>query len=172
MGTIEKLDAVPFGQHGDEFYNPRHKKCDQSWGFKMLDAVTRLDPRFEMPYVAGTMALSIMVEDYEGASILFDRGIAQYPHNWTLLYRAAYHFLFDKQNFEKAGSLLMRASEEGGPTWLRSLAARVYSRAGQLALGISALKSYRAVYEGNPKFLKDIDDRIEKLQREASKLQK
>src|SRR5258708_33040504 len=32
----------------DVFAGHRHKICDNSWSFKMLDAVTMLSPRFEM----------------------------------------------------------------------------------------------------------------------------
>lgn len=122
--------------------NPRHRICDQSWGFKMLDAITKLAPAFKMPYEAGAITLSVLVEDYQGASVIFDRAVAQFPNDWILLYRAAYHYLYDRNDYAKAASLLDRAAEAGAPQWVRSLAARLYSRTGQIELGIQALEAY------------------------------
>jgi hypothetical protein len=142
--------------------NPRHKICDDSWAFKMLDAITRLDPRFKMPYTLGASALSVLVEDYKGASVLFDRGTRVYPNDWLISYRAAYHFLFDQKDLEKSAKLLVSAADKGGPFWLRSLAARLYTRTGQLELGIVALENYRKSFTKNEQ-LKAIDERIAKM---------
>lgn len=123
-------------------FNPRHKVCDNSWAFKMLDAVTRMAPKFKMPYLAGTITLAVLVEDYKGADVLFDRAVAQFPDDWQILYRAAYHKLFDRQDNQAAGDLLMRAAQLGAPTWVKMLAARAYSRAGQAALGLKILTDF------------------------------
>src|SRR5665213_1231340 len=47
------------------FANPRNRICDNSWSFKMLDAVSKLAPRFEMTYLVGGITLSVLVEDYD-----------------------------------------------------------------------------------------------------------
>ncbi len=145
--------------------NPRHKICDQSWGFKMLDAVTRLAPKFLMPYIAGAITLSVVVEDYQGASIIFERGLNEYPKDWSLLYRAAYHFLYDRKDYPKAASLLERSAANGAPQWVHSLAARIYSRAGQLELGLESLLIYRKTLD-NPVAIKQVEARIAELQKQ------
>lgn len=149
--------------------NPRHKICDSSWGFKMLDAITRLDPRFLMPYMAGAVTLSVLVEDYEGASILFDRGLQYYPNDWKLLYRAAYHYQFDKKDLPKAAATLIRAGENGAPPWVISLASRLYTRAGQIELGISTLEAFKKFAEGNKEAVEKIDKRIAELKAQLDK---
>jgi len=160
-------EGVPKETHG-EFANPRHKICDNSWSFKMLDAVTKTSPRFKMPYEAGAITLSVLAEDYKGSTIIFDRGIAQYPNDWTLLYRAAYHFLYDQGDLEKAAQLLNRAAANGAPEWLRLLAARLYSKTSQIELGLQSLESYRKLVEDKPEALARVDKRIADLRQKLA----
>lgn len=144
---------------------PRYRNCDQSWSYKMLEAVTQLDPRFEIPYLAGGSMLAILVEDYEGASKIYERGIAQFPNDWQLLYRASFHFQFNVKDRARAASLLNQAAENGAPEWVRSLASRLYSEAGQVEMALGLLLDYRKTLEGNEEALKKVDQRIQDLQK-------
>ncbi len=150
------------------FTGIRNKICEKSWGFKMLDAVTRLDPRFLMPYLTGAVTLSVLVEDYSGATVSFNRGLEDYPDDWSLAYRAAYHFLYDLQDLTRAASLLNRAADLGGPVWLKSLASRIYSRDGQFALGISTLEAFAANVT-DPEAKKTVQKRIAELREKFRK---
>ena len=145
--------------------NPRHKNCDQSWGYKMLDVVSKLAPRFSMVYWAGAPTLSILVEDYEGSTALYERGLKVYPNDWKLLYRAAYHFQFDKKDLPRAAELLNRAGDNGAPIWVKSLAARLYTAAGQLELGVSTLEAYKKTLTDDAA-IKKVDARIQELRRQ------
>ncbi len=142
---------------------PRHKICDNSWSFKMLDAITRLAPKFEMPYLAGASTLAILVEDYEGATLMYERGIKELPKNWMLLYRAAFHYQFNLKDLPRAAELLKQAGDNGAPIWVKSLAARLYTVAGQVELGLSTLLEYRKLVEDNEEAVKSVDKRIEEL---------
>jgi hypothetical protein len=163
-----EISEAPPDKSSDITYNPRHKICDYSWAFKMLDAITKLDPKFKMPYMLGAPALSVLVEDYKGASVIFERGMAAYPDDWLITYRAAYHFLFDEKDLKKAASLLIRAADRGGPNWLRSLAARLYSKVGQLELGLTTLMDYRKALT-EEKQIVELDRRIAALKAELDK---
>lgn len=145
--------------------NPRYKICDVSWSFKMLDATTRLAPKFLMPYMAGASTLAVVVEDYEGATVLYERGLKEYPNDWQLLYRASYHYLFDLADKPKAIELLIRSAENGGPNWLRSLAARISTELGQLELALRSLLEYRKSIEeqATAETLDKLDRRIGEL---------
>ena len=77
--------------------NQGRKVCRKGGVFRMLDATTELAPRFQMPYDAGALALSVLIDDYEGAAVLFDKAVEQFPNDWNMLYRAAYHYLFDQK---------------------------------------------------------------------------
>jgi hypothetical protein len=162
LKPVEYVDEKP-KTNSDLVSIPRNKVCEQSWSFKMLDAVTRVTPKFWMPYLAGASTLAILVEDYEGSSVIYDRGIKQYPKDWQLLYRAAFHFQFNVKDLPKAASLLEQASANGAPAWVRSLASRLYSTAGQVELGLRALLAYREQVKDNEEAVKQVDLRIKEL---------
>lgn len=146
-------------------YNPRYKNCDNSWAFKMLDVVTKLAPRFRMPYLAGGISLSVLTEDYAGATVIFERGLKNYPEDWSLAYRAAYHYLFDLKDEKRAADLLLQAEKNGAPLWLKLLASRLYSQVGQIEMGISVLQSYKATLK-DEESIKIIEKRIEGLKKQ------
>lgn len=140
---------------------PRYKICDNSWGFKMLDAVTKLSPKFDMPYLTGGPTLAILIEDFPGATVIFERGLANFPNDWNLLYRAAFHWQYDLKDIPKAAELLIRCADAGGPIWLRSTAARLYELEGQAELGLRVLEEYRkTIPEDRVEALKVVDKRI------------
>lgn len=117
-------------------------KCRKGWSFHMLDEITDLSPKFETIYMMGAPGLSILVDDREGAEIIFDKGIKALPKNWQIPYMAAYHALFETRKFDKAARLLEQVGRMGGPEWVYFLATRIYSRAGMAALGKSVIMEY------------------------------
>ena len=151
--------------------NPRHRICDDSWAFKMLDAITRLAPKFKMPYLAGSILLAVLIEDYKGADILFDRAIEQFPDDWQILYRASYHKLFDNHDYKAGADLLLRASQLGAPPWLKMLAARSYSRAGQAELGIKILEDLKKTLKEKAQ-IEGVNKRIAEIKARMSEIQK
>ncbi|MCB0413071.1 MAG: tetratricopeptide repeat protein [Bdellovibrionales bacterium] len=147
------------------------KVCDKSWSFMLLDAVTKLSPKFRMPYAVGATTLSVLTFDVEGASIIFDRGVKNFPTDWPILYRAAYHFLYELNDYEKAAELYSRAKVHGAPYWAQSLASRLYDKAGRYDLAIVTLqKYYEDIKEGDPEMKKLVEKRIDiiKRKRDAS----
>ena len=163
----DEAAAAATAPSSPEFDVPRHKVCDQSWSFKMLDAVTRVAPHFKMPYLAGSMTLAVLVEDYEGASVVFERAIAAYPDDWAILYRAGYHYLYDMHDLTKAGELMTRAADHGAPSWVKLLAARIYTKAGQAALGITTLETYLKTLKGD-EHRAEIQRRIDVLRKQLA----
>ncbi len=163
--TLYNLEPLEKGTPKDSLlWNPRHKACENSWSFKMLDAVTKLAPKFEMPYVAGASTLAILVEDFAGASVIYERGMREYPENWQLLYRAAFHYQFNLRDVEKAAALLIRVADLGGPVWTRSLAARLYTVGGQIELSIGVLEQYRkSIDPENKEAIMQVDSRLREL---------
>lgn len=117
-------------------------KCEKGWTFRMADAITNLCPRFRIAYDASATLLSIVGGDAEGARVIFEKAIVQFPKDWQLQYRAAYHYMFEVKNLERAAELLQMAGRNGAPQWVFALAARLYTRSGQAELGRSVLLSY------------------------------
>lgn len=127
-------------QKGGYQANDVNRCRDQSWVFSMLDAVTTLAPNFRIPYSVGATLLSVVVRDYGGSSIIFDRGVARFPNDWQLEYKSAFHYLYDIDDKKKAAELLVQAANNGGPQWLFSLAAKLYTAEGQAFLAKSVIQ--------------------------------
>lgn len=116
----------------------------QGWLYHMLDTITNLSPQNLIVFRTGPTELSIIVNDEEGASKLFDKAVLHFPNDWTILYRASYHANFEEQNKKKAADLLIRAAKNGGAAWFYNLATSLYTEAGQKQLGISLYKNLKA----------------------------
>lgn len=115
-------------------------QCEgKDWLFRMLKAVVTLDPKYKNAYSAGGLALTVLVSDYEGATEIFDMGLKEFPNDWPLNFRAAYHYLFEVGDFERAAVLYSRATELGGPFWGESLGKRLATKAGRLEVGKKVL---------------------------------
>lgn len=109
----------------------KHKCRGNSWLYQMLDTITRLDPPFRMPYALGPLALSVVINDMEGASALFDKAVQQFPNDGKILYRAGYHALLEEKNELKAAERFDQAASNGAPLWLKGLAGRLYNKSGR-----------------------------------------
>jgi hypothetical protein len=139
----------------------------QSWLYQMLHQITELSPNFRMPYATGGIALTVLINDYEGASKLFDKAVVAFPRDWQILSRAAYHAIYEEKNDLKAAKLLTLAADNGGPSWYYSLAGRLYAEGGKLELGEALLKELEAGGQN------DVADRLrEKLAKHKEKLKK
>ncbi|MBK7892088.1 MAG: sel1 repeat family protein [Bdellovibrionales bacterium] len=114
--------------------------CREGWVYKMLEAITDLAPRWKLPYVSGSIMLSVVVDDRDGATKFFEKGLHQFPFDYQLNYGAAYHYLWEEKQPEKAAPLLIRAAQAGGPPWMYSLAGKLYSEEGKLDLAIEVME--------------------------------
>lgn len=110
----------------------RHLCKGNSWLFHMLNAVVSLDSQFYIAYTSGGLALTIIISDFEGATKIFDKGVLAFPNDWNLLFRAAYHVLYEEKDFLKASNLFQRAGLNGAPEWTLSLSKRLSTRNGQI----------------------------------------
>lgn len=137
-------------------------RCEDGWVFQMLDVITDLDPHFEGAYKDGATFLSVLVDDRQGAHKIFKKAIKQYPKDWNILYRAAYHELFEMQNPETSSQLLRQAGENGAPDWVYSLSAKIYTKMGQAAFAKTILES---VIERKPnaEYIERIKGQLEKI---------
>lgn len=112
--------------------NKTNVSCSQkSVIYQNLDLATDLDPTFEAGiYRVGGLALSVLMDDIEGATLFFDKGLKQYPNYWPLLYSAAYHAQFEEKNIDRASQFYARAAQNGAPDWVSVLAGRLAVDAG------------------------------------------
>ncbi len=117
-------------------------RCHKGWFFQWVDFMTELDPRFKSPYSTFGTILSVLVDDREGARLIFEKGLKRFPNDWVLNYRAAYHYLYEMQDAEKAAELMIRSYKNGGPHFLAALAAQLYTRSGKAAFAKTFLLEF------------------------------
>lgn len=114
----------------------------KSWLFSIFNLATELDPPFEPTfYHIGGLALTVIISDYAGATIIFDKGVKQHSEYWPLSYAAGYHAHFEEKNYAKAGKLYSLAAKHGAPTWVGTLAGRMAIDGGDEQLADEILRS-------------------------------
>lgn len=169
LQDIDLCENAPKGQSpGVEVRGP-NATCTRGWSFQMLDAITNLSPRWRLPYAIGGSLLSFMVDDREGASELLEKGIKQFPTDYNLNYFAAYHYIYELKNPKRAAETLIAAAKAGGPPWFYSLAAKMYSEAGQDELARTVLLRELENLKDDPKAQVRIRWRLEQLEEKSNR---
>jgi len=127
-------DSIWIGLIQDFSYCEREvakQRCAaQGWAFQMAMAVSHLDPSFRDLHFIAPLMLTIVVNDIEGASALFDRAVELFPTDWNILYSASYQALIEEKNQLKAGNLMLRAAKNGAPRWLYEAAHKALLKGG------------------------------------------
>lgn len=134
----------------------------KGWLYRMLNSITDLSPKFRMPYATGAVALSVMVSDIEGAERIFDKGVKEFPKDWTILYRAAYHSLYEVKNKKKAADLFAKAGRNGAPSWVFSLAGGLYNESNE-RVSAEAILQEMIKTEVDPSIIKRLQEKLENL---------
>ncbi|WP_413557813.1 tetratricopeptide repeat protein [Bdellovibrio sp. HCB209] len=116
---------------------------NDSWLYHMVDTTTNLSPKFRIAYAVGGLALTILISDIDGATKIFDKSVKAFPHDWPILYRAAYHYLYEVKDNRRAAELLIEAANNGAPPWTRVLAGRLYSDSGDVELAEKLLQEMK-----------------------------
>ena len=128
---IDRRHAARRGGKGILCREVKPSKCHKGWVYSMMDVITNVQPRFKLAYESGAQFLAIAVDDREGARLIFEKGLKLYPNNWKLNFDAAYLYLWELKDAERASELLYQAMKNGGPEYLPSLVASIYSEIGQ-----------------------------------------
>ena len=81
-----------------------------SWMYLRFLTISNLEPKFLTTYTFGAPYLSIIKDDLEGASNLYDIGLKLYPNEFDLLSNAAFHYRFEKKDYQKSYDLYKRLS--------------------------------------------------------------
>lgn len=109
-------------------------KCHLGWVYQMLHTISEVQPRFKLVYEPGATFLSLLVDDREGARLIFEKGLTAYPNDWMLNFKAGYHYLWEIQDASRAAQLIDHASKNGAPPIVVALAAALYTHSGQVSL--------------------------------------
>lgn len=136
----------------------------KSWLFLIMDLITDMDPKFFYAFYSGSLALTVVISDYEGASRIFDKGIPLFPKKWTFQYAAGYHAYFEEKDKIKASHLFYMASENGAPDWLKVTAGRLAKEGGDLDASEKILQQMIATSE-DPKLVERLKEKLRDLKK-------
>jgi hypothetical protein len=118
----------------------RVHNCNQGWGYHILKVIFACAPRWRQPAAVGPIMLSVVVDDIEGASLLFKEVTKAFPHDWPILFRAGYHFLYETNDHVLAARYFDEAGKNGAPAWVHSLSAKLYSENGRDQVALLVLR--------------------------------
>lgn len=80
----------------------QYKKKDlNNWMFLRFKTISDLDPLFYENYLYGGQFLSVIKDDLDGASIIFEKGLNLYPDDYQLNYFAGFMYYFEKNDFQQ-----------------------------------------------------------------------
>lgn len=134
----------------------------RSWLFNMINLIVELDQKFKEVYYYGGLALTVLVSDYPGASIIFDKGVNVFNKEWTLLYAAGYHALIEEKNKLKASKLYLAAVDNGAPSWVRLTAGRLASEGGDEKTAKEILQQLIEM-ESDPRWIEKLKKKIDQI---------
>lgn len=105
-----------------------------SWMFLRFNTISLLEPRFYETYSFGAPYLSIVKDDLSGASVIYEKGLKQFPDDYKLLRDAGFHYYFEVANYQRAYEIYKKLSShaKASPLVVSSLA-RLESSKGNLS---------------------------------------
>lgn len=134
----------------------------RSWLFDMINLTVELDQKFKEAYYYGALALTVIISDYAGASVIFNKGVDVFNKEWPLLYAAGYHALFEEKNKLKASKLYLAAVDNGAPEWVRLMAGRLASEAGDEKVAKEVLLQLIEM-ESDPRWIDKLKKKIQQI---------
>lgn len=134
----------------------------KSWLFQVLDLATDLDLKFKEAFFYGGLALTVIISDYEGASKIFDKGVAQFPTEWELNYAAGYHAMIEEKDNAKAADRYLAAANNGAPSWVRILAGTLAAKGGNTEFAEKVIEQMITMNE-DPKYIERLKSKLEAI---------
>ena len=92
----------------NEHYSLRDKN---SWMYHRFHSISELDPLFYENYLWGGQFLSIVKDDVEGASDIYERGLKHYPNDYKLNFNSGFNYYFEMGDFPKGLAALKKIKD-------------------------------------------------------------
>lgn len=145
-----------------------YKKKDlNSWMFIRFNTISLLEPRFYENYNFGGTYLSIIKDDLAGADIIYDKGIKQYPNDYSLLLNSGFHYYFEQKNLNKAYPILKKLKDNiQAPQYIISALARIESNRGNLVDSFLILQEHQSRFKPDSIIWKKINEQLYSLKAE------
>lgn len=134
------------------------------WLYHILDLVTTLDPRFEMPYEFGGIVLAMDEKAVDKSIAILRKGIKQHPNYWRFPFYLGFDYFYLLGDMKTAAGYMEQAAQlPGCPPYVPRLAASMkYQTAGPAI----ALRFLQEIYDHtqDPRIKKEVSRKIEELQ--------
>ncbi len=112
-----------------------------SWMFLRFKTMSDLEPKFYENYIFGGTYLSIIKDDLEGASFLYNKALLEYPNDFDLLKNAAFHFYFEVGDLKTAYPIYRALKTHPNATLgMTNALARIEGLHGNLEIAFQLLK--------------------------------
>ncbi len=124
------------------YYFGEHAMSNRQYPYllHLLDTITELSPRWELPYLFGAVILPSEGNAADEGLFLIDKGIRRHPDNWQLWFFKGYALWQYKNDPIEAARMFHHASLlPGAPAYLAALPATLASKSGQRDLAIHFL---------------------------------
>lgn len=172
MRAIQQFDkceqdrgASPLTSEGLRMGLDRTPECNRGWVFQMLNLILDLVPRFYYPARVGPVILSVVIDDIEGATIIYEKALRNFPNDWIIASRAAYHFTFELEDNTRGSLLYYRAAKLGGPSWMALYASKLSNKEGKKELAIRMIKDFMESKEFKPSDIDIFSEKLKELQK-------
>lgn len=136
---IQTGHAVGAARYRDEFLDP----------YYYADLLTDLDPDFGFVYLFAGISVpynlgrETWINTHESTQ-LFEKGYRRFPTFLQLAIALAYNLSYYHQEYQRAAGIIERAAKlPGAPSYLASLATRLYSQSGDFDAGLALAQSMR-----------------------------
>lgn len=112
--------------------------------FQLADVITDLDPEYGYAYQVAGIVLSAN-QRFDESNAILAKGMEHVPDRWQLPFYAGYNRWYETEDLSSGAELVLRAAKSpGSPAYLSSLAAKLYSSAGQVETAIGMVESILA----------------------------
>lgn len=123
-------------------FGPRNARQEEYLsGYRAVDVLTDLDPKFVAAYQVGGIILSVWGNLPEVSNQILLKGMEHNPDTWELPFLAGFNYYYELKNPQMGGKYLQIASEiPGVPPFLPKLATRMTVESGDPDAAIEFLQ--------------------------------
>lgn len=159
MGNKRLISDMIWVQTLMESDQDHYKKQDlNNWMYLRFASISELDPLFYQNYLYGGQFLSIIKDDLPGASIIFEKGIKQFPNDYDLNYYAGLMYYFEMGNAAKGLEHLEKIVQHPrAPSFFPSIINKLKLETGEDLETIYQLVSYNLERTTDPILAKKLE---------------
>jgi tetratricopeptide (TPR) repeat protein len=125
------------------YYFGQHHLLDQQYPylFHMIDLITDLSPRWDIPYYFGAALLPTEANALNEGLYIIDKALVYFPDTWEFWFFKGYYAWKFQEDYVAAAEVFQKASVlPQAPLYLTNLSASFATQAGQKELAVRFLK--------------------------------